>query len=66
MVKRFSRSIAVRSDDILNGNSGVIGALIHFGLDMIGATEKDEMRVLALRGGNRHCMITANPMLTLW
>jgi DNA polymerase I len=31
--------------------SGLVGALLHFGLDSIGATEKDEMRELILRGG---------------
>src|SRR6516225_2821279 len=34
----------------LTGNS-LLGALSHFGLDGIGAGEKDEMRQLALRGG---------------
>src|SRR5262249_32438878 len=31
--------------------SGLVGAMLHFGLDSIGATEKDEMRDLILRGG---------------
>jgi DNA polymerase family A len=31
--------------------AGLIGALAYFGLDTIGATEKDEMRALILRGG---------------
>jgi DNA polymerase I len=31
--------------------AGLIGALAHFGLDNIGALEKDEMRDLILRGG---------------
>jgi DNA polymerase I len=31
--------------------AGVIGALTYFGLDTIGATEKQEMRALILRGG---------------
>ena len=31
--------------------NGLIGALTHFGLDSIGATEKTEMRDLILRGG---------------
>jgi DNA polymerase family A len=31
--------------------SGLIGALVYFGLDHIGATEKDDMRLLILRGG---------------
>jgi hypothetical protein len=31
--------------------SGLIGALTYFGLDNIGATEKDDMRSLILRGG---------------
>lgn len=31
--------------------NGLLGALAHFGLDGIGATEKDEMRDLVLRGG---------------
>ena len=31
--------------------SSLVGALTHFGLDSIGAVEKDEMRALALRGG---------------
>ena len=31
--------------------AGLIGALTYFGLDTIGATEKDEMRALVLRGG---------------
>jgi hypothetical protein len=35
----------------LAGNS-LLGALSYFGLDGIGASEKDEMRALALRGGN--------------
>jgi hypothetical protein len=34
----------------LSGN-GLIGALVHFGLDAIGAEEKNEMRELVLRGG---------------
>lgn len=32
--------------------AGLIGALTHFGLDAIGAAEKDVMRDLALRGGH--------------
>jgi DNA polymerase family A len=35
----------------LEAGSGLIGALVYFGLDSIGATEKDEMVLLALRGG---------------
>jgi DNA polymerase-1 len=31
--------------------SGLIGALTHFGLDTIGATEKDDMRALVMGGG---------------
>ena len=31
--------------------SGLLGALTHYGLDSIGAGEKDEMRELVLRGG---------------
>jgi hypothetical protein len=31
--------------------SGLVGALTYFGLDNIGAVEKDEMRMLVLRGG---------------
>ena len=31
--------------------NGVVGALIHFGLDSLGAEEKDAMRALILRGG---------------
>ena len=31
--------------------NGLIGALIHYGLDTIGAVEKEEMRELAIRGG---------------
>jgi hypothetical protein len=31
--------------------SGLVGALTYFGLDNIGATEKDDMRSLILRGG---------------
>jgi len=31
--------------------SGLVGALTYFGLDNIGATEKDDMRLLVLRGG---------------
>jgi DNA polymerase I len=31
--------------------NGLLGALAYFGLDAIGATEKDDMRQLALRGG---------------
>jgi DNA polymerase I len=31
--------------------NGLVGALAHFGLDSIGAGEKDEMRALILRGG---------------
>jgi DNA polymerase I len=31
--------------------NGLLGALAHFGLDGIGATEKEEMRDLVLRGG---------------
>jgi DNA polymerase-1 len=31
--------------------SGLLGALVAFGLDSIGATEKDDMRALILRGG---------------
>jgi DNA polymerase I len=31
--------------------SGLIGALVFFGLDHLGATEKDDMRALILRGG---------------
>jgi hypothetical protein len=31
--------------------AGLLGALAHFGLDGIGAVEKDEMRDLVLRGG---------------
>jgi DNA polymerase-1 len=31
--------------------NGLLGALAYFGIDAIGATEKDEMRQLALRGG---------------
>lgn len=32
--------------------NGLLGAMLHFGLDTIGATEKQEMRDLALRGGH--------------
>jgi hypothetical protein len=32
-------------------STGLLGALTHYGLDGIGAVEKDEMRVLVLRGG---------------
>jgi hypothetical protein len=31
--------------------NGLLGALVHFGLDPIDGTEKDQMRELALRGG---------------
>ncbi|HOW74054.1 MAG TPA: DNA polymerase [Phycisphaerae bacterium] len=31
--------------------SGLLGALVHYGLDAIGITEKERMRALALRGG---------------
>ena len=31
--------------------NGLVGALAHFGIDSIGAEEKDEMRALVLRGG---------------
>jgi hypothetical protein len=31
--------------------NGLIGALVHFGLDSVGAEEKDAMRALVLRGG---------------
>ena len=31
--------------------NGLVGALAHFGLDSIGAEEKDTMRALVLRGG---------------
>jgi hypothetical protein len=31
--------------------SGLIGAMVHFGLDAISPVEKDEMRALAMRGG---------------
>ena len=31
--------------------AGLVGALTYFGLDSIGATEKDEMRSIAIRGG---------------
>ena len=31
--------------------SGLVGALTYFGLDSVGASEKDEMRLLILRGG---------------
>jgi hypothetical protein len=31
--------------------SGLLGALVYFGLDTIGATEKDDMRLMFLRGG---------------
>ena len=31
--------------------SGLIGALTYFGLDTMGAVEKDELRQLVLRGG---------------
>ena len=31
--------------------AGLVGALTYFGLDSIGATEKDEMRNIAIRGG---------------
>jgi DNA polymerase I len=34
-----------------NAGNGLIGALTYFGLDAIGAQEKDEMRELILRGG---------------
>ncbi len=34
------------------GGSGLIGALVHYGMDAISATEKQEMRDLALRGGD--------------
>ena len=42
--------------DFTNGlttpaGAGLLGALTYFGLDAIGATEKDEMRDLVLRGG---------------
>src|SRR6266404_2417452 len=42
--------------DLTNGletpsGSSLLGALTYFGLDSIGATEKDEMRALVLRGG---------------
>src|SRR6266446_2962084 len=35
----------------LETGSGLIGALTYFGLDSIGATEKEDMVLLALRGG---------------
>jgi hypothetical protein len=35
----------------LEAGSGLIGALVYFGLDSIGATEKEDMVLLALRGG---------------
>ena len=31
--------------------AGLVGALTYFGLDSIGAIEKDEMRAIAIRGG---------------
>src|SRR5262245_2533907 len=31
--------------------NGLVGALTHFGLDSLGAEEKDAMRALILRGG---------------
>jgi hypothetical protein len=31
--------------------AGLLGALAYFGLDAIGATEKEDMRALVLRGG---------------
>ena len=31
--------------------AGLVGALAYFGLDTIGAQEKDEMRAIAIRGG---------------
>jgi DNA polymerase I len=31
--------------------AGLVGALTYFGIDAIGATEKDEMRAIILRGG---------------
>ena len=31
--------------------AGLLGALVYFGLDAIGATEKEEMRTLIMRGG---------------
>src|SRR5258708_503904 len=42
--------------DLTNGletpsGSSLLGALTYFGLDSIGATEKDEMRAVVLRGG---------------
>ena len=31
--------------------AGLLGALVYFGLDAVGATEKEEMRTLIMRGG---------------
>jgi DNA polymerase I len=36
----------------LQAGNGLLGALSYFGLDGIGCAEKDEMRALALRGGD--------------
>jgi len=36
---------------ITPAGSGLVGALTYFGLDNIGATEKDDMRSIVLRGG---------------
>jgi len=35
----------------LVGGRGLVGALMHYGLDAMDATEKDSMRMLAIRGG---------------
>ena len=41
-----------RTNGLPTGNgAGLLGALSYFGLDGIGAVEKDEMRALVLRGG---------------
>ena len=50
----------------------VLGALIHHGLDAMGATEKEEMRNLALRGGpwsranGPRCSTTVRLMCSRW
>ena len=46
----FTEFRALTNGLTLQSGAGLLGALIHFGLDAMDAAEKDEMRDLALRG----------------
>jgi DNA polymerase-1 len=48
---RTNMSAKVDQERRTPSGAGLLGALAYFGLDAMGATEKDEMRKLILRGG---------------